>query len=113
MRAGDLSRERLSDLPVEAARLVAFYLPMHTATRLALPVIERVRALNPGAHLCAYGLYAPLSSDVLRSHGVETILGGEFEAGLTELATRLDRPARPAGPGPVRTLAPGPWTPGP
>ena len=107
VRAGDLSRERLADLPVETARLVAFYLPMHTATRLALPVIERVRALNPRAHLCAYGLDALLSSDVLRSHGVETILGGEFEAGLTELATRLDRPAGPARPdGPARPAGP-------
>ena len=51
--AADLSRDRLSSLPVHRARLVAFYLPMHTATRLALPVIERVAALNPSAHLCA------------------------------------------------------------
>ena len=33
--AADLSRDRLSTLPVERAPLVAFYLPMHTATRLA------------------------------------------------------------------------------
>ena len=89
VRTADLSRERLSEVPVAEARLVAFYLPMHTATRLALPVIERVRALNPGAHLCAYGLYAPLSADVLRSHGIDTILGPEFEADLTALATSL------------------------
>ena len=31
-----------------AAALVAFYLPMHTATRLALPLVGRVRELNPG-----------------------------------------------------------------
>lgn len=86
--AGDLSRDRLSTLPVDRATLVAFYLPMHTATRLALPVIARVRELNPTARLCAYGLYAPLSADVLRAHGVETILGPEFEADLTALALR-------------------------
>jgi radical SAM superfamily enzyme YgiQ (UPF0313 family) len=91
VRVGDLSRERLSGMPVEAATLVAFYLPMHTATRLALPVIDRVRERNPDAHLCAYGLYAPLAEDLLRTHGIQTILGGEFEADLTALATRPER----------------------
>ena len=98
VRTADLSRERLSQVPVEQARLVAFYLPMHTATRLALPVIERVRALNPGVHLCAYGLYAPLSADLLRSHGIDTILGPEFEADLTALATGLEQPTQPIQP---------------
>jgi radical SAM superfamily enzyme YgiQ (UPF0313 family) len=104
VRTADLSRERLSEVPVEQAELVAFYLPMHTATRLALPVIERVRALNPGAHMCAYGLYAPLSADWLRSHGIDTILGPEFEADLTALAERLCGGQLPlrvlTGPGP-------------
>ena len=98
VRMADLSRERLSEVPVDQARLVAFYLPMHTATRLALPVIERVRATSPGAHLCAYGLYATLSADVLRSHGIDSILGPEFEADLTALATRLHQPVRPDQP---------------
>jgi radical SAM superfamily enzyme YgiQ (UPF0313 family) len=83
----DLSREKLSSVPVERAVLVAFYLPMHTATRLALPVIDRVRSRNPRAHLCAYGLYAPLAADQLRAHGVQTILGPEAEAELTALAS--------------------------
>lgn len=102
VQTADLSRERLSQVPVEAAQLVAFYLPMHTATRLAVPVIERVRVLNPSAHLCAYGLYAPLSADLLRSHGIDTILGPEFEADLTALARRV-HPAEPDGTGPNPT----------
>ena len=40
---------------------------MHTATRLALPVIDRVRAINPAATICAYGLYAPLNEELLRA----------------------------------------------
>jgi radical SAM superfamily enzyme YgiQ (UPF0313 family) len=68
------------------AGLVAFYLPMHTATRLALAVMDRVRALNPAVHICAYGLYAPLNADVLRAHGAQTILGPEFEGRLLALA---------------------------
>jgi radical SAM superfamily enzyme YgiQ (UPF0313 family) len=62
---------------------------MHTATRLASKVIERVRRLNPNAHICCYGLYAPLNESYLRSLGVGAILGGEFEPGLAALADGL------------------------
>jgi hypothetical protein len=65
------------------ADVAAFFLPMHTATRLALPVIDRIRDLNPATRLIAYGLYAPLSEDTLRAHGVSRIIGAEFEKDLT------------------------------
>jgi radical SAM superfamily enzyme YgiQ (UPF0313 family) len=80
----DLSRSSLPDEAVREAELVAFFLPMHTATRMALPAIDRVRALNPSARLVAYGLYAPLNEPLLRERGVETILGPEFEEELVE-----------------------------
>jgi radical SAM superfamily enzyme YgiQ (UPF0313 family) len=86
VRAVDLAVERLPEPDIQKADLVAFYLPMHTATRLALPVIERVKRLNPGARLAAYGLYAPLNADLLRGLGVEAIAGGEFEGALAKLA---------------------------
>lgn len=101
VRAGDLSRERLAGLPVEDAALVALFLPMHTATRLALPVVDHVRARNPRAVLAAYGVYAPLSAAQLRAHGVHAILGGEFEADLVELARRVARGDVPAAGDPV------------
>jgi radical SAM superfamily enzyme YgiQ (UPF0313 family) len=82
----DLSRQPLDRGAASAARLIAFFLPMHTATRLAVPVIEHVRALNPRAALCAYGLYAPPNAALLRSLDVATVLGGEFEAELLALA---------------------------
>ncbi len=85
----DLSREPLPLEIAEQADVIAFFLPMHTATRLALPVIEKVRALNRGGHLCAYGLYAPLNQDLLRSAGVHTVIGGEFEQPLTDLVRSL------------------------
>ena len=85
----DLSREALPEDAVRAADLVAFYVPMHTATRLAVAALPAVRGLNPGAHLCFYGLYAPVNETYLRGLGVETILGGEFEEGLRSLAERL------------------------
>ena len=59
----DTSRVELEDRHIAAAALVAFYLPMHTATRLAAPLIERIRRTNPSARMCAYGLYAPLNAE--------------------------------------------------
>jgi radical SAM superfamily enzyme YgiQ (UPF0313 family) len=87
----DLSRQAFDESLMRAADLVAFHLPMHTATRLAAEQIERVRRLNARAHICCYGLYAPMNQDFLRALGVETILGGEFETGLADLADRLGR----------------------
>lgn len=89
VHAIDLSRARLPDHVVSRAALVAFYLPMHTATRLALPVVDRVRALNPRATLCAFGLYAPLNERLLRDRGVSIVLGPEFEADLADIARRV------------------------
>src|ERR1700722_693789 len=85
----DLCVESLGAGCVREADLVAFYLPMHTATRLAAKVIQKVRMLNPVAHLCCYGLYAPLNESYLRGLGAGTILGGEFEPGLVSLLERL------------------------
>ena len=85
----DLACGPLPGLAVAEADLLAFYLPMHTATRLAIAAIEKVRMLNPGAHLCCYGLYAPMNEPYLGELGVRTILGGEFEQGLRDLAGRL------------------------
>ena len=85
----DLSRDQLKEDEVRQATLVAFYLPMHTATRLALPVIDRVRTLNPSARLAAYGLYAPLSATLLEAHGVSAILGPEAEDELARLAANV------------------------
>ena len=78
----DLSQQALDEEAVLQADLVAFYLPMHTATRIASCVVQKVRELNPTVHLCAYGLYAPVNAEFLRNLGVNTILGGEFEEGL-------------------------------
>ena len=91
----DLSKDRLPQDAVRAAAMVGFFLPMHTATRLALPVIDRVRGLNPGARLVAYGLYAPLNAELLRERGIHEILGGEFESALVDvaLASAIPEPA--------------------
>jgi len=85
----DLSRESLDERAVCAAGLIAIYLPMHTATRLAAKLLPQLRELNPRAHLCCYGLYAPMNAEYLRTLGVATILGGEFEPGLVQLVEGL------------------------
>jgi radical SAM superfamily enzyme YgiQ (UPF0313 family) len=86
----DLSIEFPSVDTVRDADLIAFYLPMHTAARLAAIAMEKFRGLNPLAHVCCYGLYAPLNEAYLRKLGAQAILGGEFEAGLVSLAERLE-----------------------
>jgi radical SAM superfamily enzyme YgiQ (UPF0313 family) len=85
----DLARQSLDEVAIGDAGLMAIYLPMHTATRLAAQLIPQLRKQNPRAHLCCYGLYAPMNVDYLRALGVSTILGGEFEEGLVHLAERL------------------------
>jgi len=89
VRAVDLSLERLAPEVLTDARLVAIYLGMHTATRIALEALPRIRALAPNAELCAYGLYAPINESLLRERGVGTVLGAEPEAALLDLCERM------------------------
>jgi radical SAM superfamily enzyme YgiQ (UPF0313 family) len=97
----------VQDLPADALRaaeLIAVYLPMHTATRLAVPILEEIRTVNPTAHVCCYGLYAPVNEGFLRKLGARTVLGGEFEAGLCALAKELAE--RPTDADPVAQRGP-------
>jgi radical SAM superfamily enzyme YgiQ (UPF0313 family) len=97
----DLTRQELDAGAIRSAELIAIYLPMHTATRLACKLIPALRERNPAAHLCCYGLYAPMNAEYLRSLGVETILGGEFEGGLARLAERLRTDEKSGGSQPL------------
>ena len=83
----DTSRDTLTDDQIGEAGLIAFYLPMHTATRLAAPLIARAGRVNASARLAAYGLYAPLNASWLGEQGV-TVLGPDAEADLLTLAQR-------------------------
>ena len=78
VRCLDLAVETLDGDAVRQADLVGFYVPMHMGTRMAVPVIQQARQLNPKAHLCCFGLYAPMSAAYLQRLGVHTILGGEL-----------------------------------
>ncbi|MDE0941033.1 MAG: CUAEP/CCAEP-tail radical SAM protein [Alphaproteobacteria bacterium] len=86
----DMAVDAFDETAIRAAELIAIYLPMHTATRLASMAMPRIRSINPSAHLCFYGLYAPLNAAYLRTElGGGTILGGEFEGGLVNLYNSL------------------------
>jgi radical SAM superfamily enzyme YgiQ (UPF0313 family) len=87
----DLSVEPLDRERVVGARLVAISVPMHTALRLGVIAARRIRALNPGAHICLYGHYAALNHDELLSDPcVDAVLAGEMEDALVDLARRLE-----------------------
>jgi radical SAM superfamily enzyme YgiQ (UPF0313 family) len=89
VRCFDLSRQSLEESALRETRLIVFYVPMHTATRLALQWVPTIRAMNSTAHLCACGLYAPLNESHLRAAGFSSVFGPEFEAGLVQLADEL------------------------
>jgi radical SAM superfamily enzyme YgiQ (UPF0313 family) len=91
----DLSVEPFDGEKVRRARLVAISVPMHTALRVGATAAERVRALNPTCHICFYGLYASLNHEHLLEQGVDTVLGGEAEAALVQLARELEAGGAP------------------
>jgi radical SAM superfamily enzyme YgiQ (UPF0313 family) len=94
----DVSVEPFDTAKVACARLVAISVPMHTALRLGVGIAERVRKVNPGCHVCFYGLYATLNADWLLATCADSVLAGELEPELVALAGRLERrePARGA-----------------
>jgi radical SAM superfamily enzyme YgiQ (UPF0313 family) len=87
----DTSVEPVDAQKVALAKVVAVSVPMHTALRLGLEVAARVRAVNPGAHVCFFGLYATLNAELLFPHGVDSVIGGEAEAPLVGLIQALER----------------------
>ena len=85
----DLSLQKLDpDILVDAG-VVAVYVGMHTATRIAVEALPHIRRQAPLAHLCVYGLYAPMNEALLRGLGVGTVLGGELEPALVALCQSL------------------------
>jgi radical SAM superfamily enzyme YgiQ (UPF0313 family) len=96
----DLSIQKLNACLTTDTDIVAIYIAMHTATRIAIEALPKIRELAPAARLCVYGLYAPMNANLLRRLGVQTILGGEFENGLVSMAKRIQ-----AGAGEAQTEA--------
>ncbi|RME56183.1 MAG: radical SAM protein [Caldilineae bacterium] len=102
--AVDLSVEEFPTEDAATADLVAVAAPMHTALRLGVEAARRVRALNPQAHVCFFGLYAWLNADyLLHSHNgdgpplADSVIAGEAEPVLRELALALAQGASLSG----------------
>lgn len=86
----DTAVEELTDEAIARARFVAISVPMHTALRLGEKIAQRVRALNPTAHICLYGLYALLNADYLLQATIDSAIGGEYEQPLLKLVAALE-----------------------
>lgn len=86
----DLAVERLDEAALGAADMIACHLPMHTATRLTAELAPRLREINPDAHLCFYGLYAPLNAERLTQLGADSLIGGEYEQELVRIYKSLE-----------------------
>lgn len=85
----DAAIEPVPEDVVRRAGFIGISVPMHTAMRVGMDLSRRIRNLNPGAHLCFYGLYAALNAGHLMSHGADSVIGGEFEQPLCDLVGRL------------------------
>ncbi|QKT05011.1 radical SAM protein [Ectothiorhodospiraceae bacterium 2226] len=98
-RCVDLAQQRLVEAPLADADLIVLSLGMHTATRIAVEALPRIRERAPDAWLCAFGLYAPVNEGLLRSLGVGSVFGGESEPDLVAVAQALGAGVRPAAGG--------------
>src|SRR6266545_1240074 len=78
----DLAVSPLDPELVSAARLIAISVPMHTALRLALSALPRLRELAPTAAVGFFGHYAVLHARHLAELGAAFALGGELEEEL-------------------------------
>lgn len=70
----DIAVEPLDLEKVARARFIGISVPMHTALRLGIHLLHRIREVNPDVSICMYGLYAKLNADYLLSHGVDFCL---------------------------------------
>ena len=85
VRMTDLAVGSLSDADIDWTEAVAISVPMHTATRLALALLDRLRARRPELRIAAYGLYASQIAS-----RVDAALEGEYEPGLIDWLAGAD-----------------------
>ncbi|MFQ5437193.1 MAG: radical SAM protein, partial [Anaerolineae bacterium] len=114
--AVDLSLSPFPETEAENAAFVGIAVPMHTALRLGVAAARRVRAANPAAHICFYGLYAWLNRNYLLGEGLaDSVLAGEVEPSLTaqvqavlagEQVTAVSHPILSRQPFPIPQRAP-------
>ncbi len=86
----DIAVEPLNTDKIQNAKFIGISVPMHTALRLGVHLLQRIRELNPDVVICMYGLYAELNTDYLLSIGVDYCIGGgDVSKQLVELVQSL------------------------
>jgi radical SAM superfamily enzyme YgiQ (UPF0313 family) len=83
-RAADLAIEPLSDDDLDWAEAVVISVPMHTATRLALAVVERIRPQRPDLPVAFVGLYAHVAAGSPLLGSSDLLASGEFGPSLVD-----------------------------
>ena len=81
----DIAVEPLDVEKVARAKFIGISVPMHTALRLGVHLLHRIREINPDVSISMYGLYATLNADYLLSQGVDFCLSGETSTQLVDL----------------------------
>lgn len=98
VRVLDLAVEPWSDGIMEWPQVVAFSVPMHTATRLAVAAARHLRESRPGIPTCFYGLYAVLGADPEVRSAADHFIAGEYEPALAAWVDSFVSPDTAAGP---------------
>jgi radical SAM superfamily enzyme YgiQ (UPF0313 family) len=94
----DLAVDRIDAEAAARARLIAISVPMHTALRLALDALPRLRAAAPAAAVGFFGHYAVLHAASLRDLGAVFTLGGELEEELVAAVAAMESGAAASAP---------------
>ena len=98
----DVAVESFDPQLARGARFIGISVPMHTAVRLGVRVIERIGEVHPDCHICCYGLYASLNASYLLDHGADSCIGGEYETPLLNLVASVESGSTSAVAGVVR-----------
>ena len=84
----DLSISKLDVDEIISADVILLSVPMHTAARMALSILPKLRELNSNAHISAFGLYAIQLEDALSENLLDSAFAGEFEPNLELLLNK-------------------------
>ena len=89
----DIAVEPLDTEKVARARFIGISVPMHTALRLGVHLVHRIRQINPDVSVCMYGLYATLNVDYLLSQGVDFCISNTISKELIGLVESVEKKA--------------------
>jgi hypothetical protein len=96
VRQRDLSIEDWPDADVAWADAIACSVPMHTALRLGLEALQRVREARPEIPFAFHGLYAPMVAETDALRDGDVAIGGDGEDELLDWIGRVDAAMREA-----------------